>query len=364
MKINFRQLKLIDWLLYILPVILAILGIAIIYSLSYYSNIQLFYNQIIFFVIAIVAMVVFSFIDYRQLKSASTILYIIGMVLLILVFILGKTTFGATSWIDLGFYDFQPSEFFKLILVIVLSTYLCDKIGNLTWKNILIASLIMIVPVLMVALQPDLGTASIIVLTFLILLFSAKPSKKQILTFLIIIAVAIPLSWLLLKDYQRQRLLTFMDPTSDPYGSGYNVSQALIAVGNGGVFGRGFGHGPQSQLNFLPVAHTDFIFAGIAEAMGFAGSIVLIIFYAVIIIKIVSIAKKAKDNFGMLLAIGIATIIFMHAVINIGMNIGLMPVTGIPLPFISAGGTSLVLMFICIGIVQSISIRHKKISFK
>ena len=213
-------------------------------------------------------------------------------------------------------------------------------------------------------MQPDLGTASIIVLTFLILLFSAKPSKKQILTFLIIIAVAIPLSWLLLKDYQRQRLLTFMDPTSDPYGSGYNVSQALIAVGNGGVFGRGFGHGPQSQLNFLPVAHTDFIFAGIAEAMGFAGSIVLIIFYAVIIIKIVSIAKKAKDNFGMLLAIGIATIIFMHAVINIGMNIGLMPVTGIPLPFISAGGTSLVLMFICIRIVQSISIRHKKISFK
>jgi rod shape determining protein RodA len=167
-----------------------------------------------------------------------------------------------------------------------------------------------------------------------------------------------------MKDYQRQRIMTFLDPASDPYGSGYNVTQSLITVGSGGMWGRGFGHGPQSQFNFLPVAHTDFVFAGIAEATGFVGSVVLLVLFAIFFLRIVSLSKLSRDNFGSIFALSIAAIILAQFIINVGMNIGLMPVTGITLPFISYGGSSLIIMLACVGILQSIYIRHKKINFK
>lgn len=364
MKIDFKSLKLIDWFLYILPMIFVVLGLAIIYSLTYYSNIKTFYSQLTFAAVGTILMIVFTFLDYRQLKAASKVLYFVGIGLLVLVLVVGKHTFGASRWIDLGFFDFQPSELFKLILIIFLSSYLSDKIGKLKLKHILFALICTFVPVGLVMMQPDLGTAIIFMLIFVVLLFSCKLSTKQIIAFIILISVAIPTGWYFLKDYQRERLVVFLNPSHDPYGAGYNITQSLITVGSGGLWGKGFGHGPQSQLNFLPVAHTDFVFAGTAEAIGFAGSTVLLVLIMVFLLKVIGLTKVSKDNFGSLVAIGIATMIFFQALINIGMNIGLMPVTGIPLPFISYGGSSLVVMLMAVGILQSIHFRHKKITFK
>jgi len=363
MKINWKIWRSFDWLLYALPIILVILGIATIYSLTYYENIKLFYNQIIFASIGIILMLAFTFLDYRHLKSASIPIYLIGLIMLVLIFFVGKSSFGATRWFSLGFFDLQPAEIFKLILIIFLSSYLSDKIGNLTFKNIGIAAIITLIPVVLVMLQPDLGTAIILMLIFLSLLIACKLNFKQVAMFLVIISILVFTGWHFLKDYQKERLVTFMNPAHDPYGSGYNVTQSLITVGSGGLFGKGFGHGPQSQLNFLPVAHTDFVFAGIAEATGFAGSIILLALFIILLFKIINLARISKDNFGALLSIGIASFIFFQVIINIGMNIGLAPVTGIPLPFISSGGSSLILVLICIGILQSIYLRHKKIVF-
>lgn len=364
MKINFQSIKKIDWLLYILPILFAILGIAIIYSLTYYSNVKLFYNQIVFAIIGVVLMIVFSFIDYRYIRSISWILYAFGIGTLILVFILGKTSFGSTRWIDLGFFDFQPSELFKIILAICLANYYAGKVGKINLRDIGIGFVITIIPVILVMLQPDLGTAIMFILIYIACLLACKLNFRQIISFMMLAIVSLPIGWFVMKDYQRQRIMTFINPTSDPFGSGYNVTQSLITVGSGGLWGKGFGHGTQSQFNFLPVAHTDFVFAGIAEATGFVGSVVLLILFSILILKIVSISKVSRDNFGSIFSLCVAAIIIAQIIVNVGMNIGLMPVTGIPLPFISSGGSALVIMFIAIGIIQSIYIRHQKVSFR
>lgn len=363
MKINLSLFKVIDWFLFILPILFTILGIVIIYSLTYYSNIKLYHNQIIFATVGLVLMLVFTFLDYRQLKSSALIIYLIGIGFLILVLILGKTSFGATRWINLGFFEFQPSEIFKLILIIFLSSYLSNKLGNINLKNIVFVIIVTLIPTILVMLQPDLGTSIVFILILVSLLFASKLKSKYILLFVIIFVISAPILWFNLKDYQKQRIETFITPTKDLYGTGYNINQALITIGSGGVWGKGFGQGPQSQLNFLPVAHTDFVFAGMAEAIGFAGSAIFLIFFCVFLIRVFNVARISKDNFGSLIAIGIGTIILFQMIINIGMNLGLMPVTGIPLPFVSAGGSSLIFILICVGILQSIYIRHKKIRF-
>lgn len=362
MKLRFP--KTIDWSLYILPIVLIGVGLVTIYSLTYYNdNVRLFYNQLTYAIVGIALAIVFTFIDYRHYKGLSPYIYIIGLVFLGLVMIIGKTSFGATRWISLGFFDFQPSELFKLVLIIVLSAYLSTKISRLKFRQIIVVAVIFLIGAGLIISQPDLGSAIILIFITIALIFSIKPKKIHTIIIIIIITLTIPVGWLTLHDYQKDRVLTFLNPQKDPLGTGYNVTQSTITVGSGGLWGRGFGHGPQSQLNFLPVAHTDFIFAGIAEATGFIGSSALIIIYFVLIVRILNVAKISKDSFGMLLAIGIAVVIFGQVFINIGMNIGVVPVTGIPLPYISYGGSSLLIMMIAIGILQSIYIRHKKISF-
>lgn len=359
-----RLPKTIDWWLYILPIILICVGLVTIYSLTYYSvDVHLFYDQLIYALIGIGLMIFFSLIDYRHLRGLAPYIYIIGLVLLGLVLVLGKTSYGATRWINLGFFDLQVSELFKLLLIIVLAVYLAPKIANLKFRQIIASVIIMLIGAGLVLVQPDLGSAAILVFITLVLIFSARPKKIQTIIIIALIVIAIPTTWYQLHNYQKERISTFLNPGNDPLGAGYSVTQSTITVGSGGLWGRGFGHGPQSQLNFLPVAHTDFIFAGIAEATGFIGSIALILIFLILVIKIINIARVSKDSFGTLLAIGIATVIFVQMFINIGMNIGIMPVTGIPLPFVSYGGSSLIVMMMAIGILQSIYIRHKKISF-
>lgn len=364
MKLKLRIPKTFDWLIFIIPILLSATGLAVIYSLTYYNDkISLFHGQIIYLIIGFVAMLVLTFFDYRHLKGISWLLYLVGIILLVLVLMIGKSTYGATRWIDLGFFNFQPSEFFKLFVILILAKFLGDRLGKIGPRQIIFTLILGVIPALLVLRQPDLGSSAVIAAITFGMLLMAKLNKKQISALILIIMLAMPIAWLNLKDYQKDRIYTFINPTSDQFGSGYNVLQSTITVGSGGLLGKGLGHGPQSQLNFLPVAHTDFIFAGLAEASGFVGSVFVIFLFIVLVLRIVNIAYISKDNFGMFFAYGVAIMILFQTLVNIGMNIGIMPVTGIPLPFLSHGGSSMLLNMVCIGILQSIYLRHKKITF-
>ncbi len=364
MKLKLSFPKTIDWTLYLLPIILNVVGIVIIYSLTYFNGkASLAYDQIVFACVGVAVMIVLTFIDYRNLKGVAIYAYIIGMLLLILLFFVGKSALGATRWINLGFFQLQPSELFKLCLIVMLAKYLSDNYEEIKLKHLLMAGIIFLVPALLVLKQPDLGTFSVLFAIALVMILATKIKLKQLIAVGLVILIGACGAWFFLKDYQKQRIETFLNPTSDPYGSGYNVLQSTIAVGNGGLLGQGLGQGPQSQLNFLPVAHTDFIFAGFAEATGFAGCFVLIALFVFFISRAINVARISKDSFGMFLAIGISAMFTFQMFVNIGMNIGIMPVTGIPLPFVSHGGTSLVISYAAVGILQSIYLRHKKITF-
>lgn len=369
------KIQTIDWLLYIVTLLLVVFGIVVIYSITYGQEATRNFTQyqIVFAILGFAFLIFFSFLDYRALKSIAFPLYgILLLLLLLLLFTpLGKTILGATRWLNLGFFQFQPSEIFKLASIIVLAK-VCDQ-KELSLRHLIFAISLILVPVFLILKQPDFGTAIILFLTgsVIILMVGFKKQYLFILGGLILILLTIFLLSAfsvrpftpLLKDYQRQRIHTFLNPSFDPFGTGYNVSQSQIAIGSGGVFGRGLGYGSQSQLNFIPSKHTDFIFAVVGEAFGFLGaSLLLGLFFALFLI-ILKIAYKARDNFGTLLCYGILAYFVFSVLINIGMTMGMMPSTGIPLPLVSYGGTSLLTALSGIGICQSIMVRHKKIRF-
>ena len=357
--------KTIDWVLYLLVLLLIIVGILVIYSISYDSSGgNIFRDQIIFAIIGTIMMVIFTFLDYRSLKGLSIYLYLIGLVLLVLVYIFGKVTGGASRWLDLKFIQLQPSEIFKFILIITMASYLSNHQRDFSFRHFIASLLIIVMPIILVLIQPDFGTALILLIIGLSMLLASQIKKIYLFLLVILIAIFTPLTWFfILKDYQKIRLITFLNPKDDPFGAGYNVLQSSITVGSGMLYGRGFGKGFQSQLKFLPASNTDFIFAVFAEEFGFIGALIIILFFVILVIKIIQIAKIAADNFGMLFTVGVATLFIFQVLINIGMNIGIMPVTGIPLPFISSGGSALITNMVLIGILQSIIIRHKKLNF-
>ncbi|MBU2595463.1 rod shape-determining protein RodA [Patescibacteria group bacterium] len=359
-----RNLKSIDWVLLSLIILLLLFGLVVIFSITFHTSKQnLASSQLIYAILGLGLLVLFTAIDYRTLSSASIVLYIIGIALLVLVLVLGRSKLGSTRWIELGFFNFQPSEIFKVILILTLSNFLAKKEDILVFDFLFYLGLIAL-PAALVLLEPDLGTAFIYVIIGLALFIACRSKEIYLLITGLIGAILLPIFWFfILKFYQRERILTFIDPSHDPFGSGYNVLQSTISVGSGGLLGRGLGHGPQSQLNFLPIAHTDFIFASLAEELGFIGAGLLLILFLILIMRIVSIAVSAKDALGRYLAFGVAAMILFQVLINVGMNIGLMPVTGIPLPLISHGGSSLFSTMIALGIVCSIFIRRKSITF-
>ncbi len=370
-----KKIKTFDILLPLIPMILLVVSVSVIYSLVFSSAQEsgLAFRQGLFGCVGLAFFVLASFLDYRFFKSLSWLFYILTILLLVYVDFFGKAAGGAVRWINLGFFQLQPSELAKVFLIVGLSSFYSQKMNNLTWKDILVAILILIPALGLVLKEPDLGTGLVLSFIFIVLFYSAKPSKIQTMVISIAIFLAASLIVLsalnvgpfgtLLKDYQRNRILTFIDPTLDPYGKGYNVRQAQITIGSGGIFGKGLGHGSQSQLQFLPKPETDFIFAGISESFGFFGMIVYLTIFAFLIIKIINIGSLAKDNFGMLICFGSAGMIFFQVLVNVGMNLGLAPVTGIPLPFASYGGSALVAYLFLLGIIESVYVRHKKISF-
>ncbi|MFH1749411.1 MAG: rod shape-determining protein RodA [bacterium] len=355
-----------DYLLYFAVILLMILGIILIYSISLESEKGFALQQGIFAGIGLISMVVLSFIDYRALGTACITLYIIGITLLVLLLIPGVGTeiAGSTRWINLGFFQFQPSELFKLILIIALAKYYSTRMGDISFRHIIYGFLITLLPMILILAEPDFGSAAVLFIIFITILIAS--GVRRIYMFIIGASLLLftPIFWLLLKDYQKERILSFLNPNANPFGSGYNILQSIIATGSGRLWGRGLGYGPQSQLNFLPVQQSDFIFGVACEQLGFVGGLVILGFFGIIISRMISIANIAKDNFGTLLVIGTAGMFIFQVLINAGMNIGIMPITGITLPFVSYGGSSLIVSMAMIGILQSIHMRHKKINFE
>lgn len=361
----------IEWFVLLIPLVITINGIITIYTISYQDHqSSLALTQGVYALIGMVVMLVMMFSDYRFLASISRILFVIGIILLVplIPFLAPKLPFvlkiyGAYRWINLGFFQLQPAEVFKLIAAIFASAWLAPQLNLFRWKGAVIYLLLCLIPLGLILLQPDLGTAMVVLIVFTAIFLTAKPPIRVVLPIIALLLISAPIAWHNLKPYQKSRIEIFINPSSDPQGEGYNVRQSLIAVGSGGLLGRGFGQGSQTVLNFLPVAHTDFIFAGFAEATGFIGSIVLLLLYTLLIARIVVIARESTDRFGTLLAFAIAIKLMFQVLVNVGMNLGLLPVTGIPLPFMSYGGTALIIDFLSIGILESIYIRHKKIVF-
>ena len=349
--------KRFNWYLTILPILLFSLGFITLYSTAP----DLASSQLIFFVISLFVYMAFSVIDYRLWAYASNTLYFIVLILLLATYLLGQQQFGSVRWLEFGQFSIQPSEFAKVVVVIVVSKYLSTfKSKEVTYKDI-IKVIGLFAPVfILVFLQPDLGTAVVLLLTFVVMLWFGNVNKWYFLASAACVGIFSTPAWNLLKGYQKERILVFLNPALDILGAGYNVIQSTIAVGSGMLWGRGFGRGTQSHLQFLPVYWTDFVFAAFAEEWGFIGVVTMLVLFFALLMVFVRVLINTKSLFGVLVVSGALTIICVQLVINVGMNLGLMPVTGIPLPFVSYGGSSLLTTFALLGLIHSVWI-HKKV---
>lgn len=315
-----------------------------------------------FFNIAIAAFLM-NF-DYKMLQGYGNKLYVFNVLLLIAVMLAGHSALGAQRWIMIGPISIQPSEFSKLIMSISLAAMLDDKVGKInTLHDLLPIAAYVGLPFLLVMKQPDLGTSLVFMAIFFGMVFVAGIRIKLLGGVIAAGLAAMPILWHFMKDYQKMRIAVFLDPNVDPLGSGYHIIQSKIAIGSGLVFGKGLFEGTQSQLNFLPENHTDFIFAVVGEELGFVGCAVLLLLYLVLLWRGIQIARDAGDTFGRLLAAGITSMIAFHVLVNVGMTMGIMPVTGIPLPFMSYGVSSLTTNIMAVAILMNIQLRKQKLLF-
>lgn len=359
-----KLLKNVDYLIYI--IVFAIFGIGIVglYSASQGAggDVEKVYKQVYFFIAGLVISIILIFIDYKNYKKISIPIYIITIILLIGVLFTHATN-GATSWFKIGSLSLQPGEFAKITVILIVATFVSfsKESGNFNkFKNIVLSLIIVALPILLIIIQPDYGTAIVIVLISFAILFSADIKKRYIWSVLIIAVIIIPiLYFFILPEHAKQRINVYLNPESDSKGAGYNIIQSKLAVGSGQLTGMGVLNGNQTQLGMLPMKMTDFIFPVISEEMGFVASVSLVVLYCALLYRIIRIARNTKDEFARLICVGVFTLIFVHFVQNVGMCIGLLPITGIPLPFISYGGSSMLTNFIAIGLVESIR-AHKK----
>ncbi|MBI4744925.1 MAG: rod shape-determining protein RodA [Actinobacteria bacterium] len=320
-------------------------------------------KQIRWILIGIPILILFSLVDYHRLKNYSVFLYLVNLGFLISVYIFGQSALGAQRRIPLGSFVFQPSEFAKIILIITLAAFLSERKGKITKiSDVLLAGLHIAVPWILIFHQPDLGTAMVLIaILFGMLLVAGTESKYLIgLIFIGIIGIVLIFNFNVLKDYQMKRLLVFVNPDMDPLGAGYNLLQSKIAIGSGRFWGKGLFSGTQSRLNFIPEHHTDFIFSVLGEELGFAGAFSLVVLYFVLITRGLRIGSLSKDIFGTLIAAGIVSMLLFQIFVNIGMTVGLMPITGIPLPFVSYGGSSMFANMMGIGLLLNVYMRRFK----
>ncbi len=305
------------------------------------------------------------YFDYRVLYRWVPAIYVINALLLLIVKFAGTSALGAQRWIQIGPFTLQPSEFAKLFMIICLARLLANnKSGFQTWKSLAPVAALMTIPTFLIFIQPDLGTSLVFAALTFGMLYICGLKMQLVKRALIALVALFPLIWFfVLHEYQKMRILVLLDPEVDPYGSGYHVIQSKISIGSGGFIGQGLFEGTQSQLNFLPENHTDFIFSVIGEELGFVGAIFVLFLYFILLYRTIMISRASGDAFGSLLACGIFSMWLFQIFINVGMTLGIMPVTGIPLPFMSYGGSALLMNLICVGLLMNIYLRRKKLMF-
>lgn len=357
-----------DYPLLIIMLLICAYGLLVISSATQnYSEDPLYYvrKQAVLIVVGLAAIIFLLCIDYSNFSRLSRYLYVGNIVLLILVLFIGKETAGSQRWIDLKFFDLQPSEFAKLIVIITLARYLESKEGELDNPlNYILAFIHIALPMVLIFKQPDFGTSLIFLAILFGMLFMAGAKIKHLLITVLLGVLSFPLLWMNLKDYQKMRLIIFANPEMDPLHYGYQLIQSVIAIGSGKEWGKGlFAESTQNMLNFLPAQHTDFIFSVLGEGLGFVGGVALLLLYLLLIFRILKIAMAAKDTFGFLICTGVASMFIFQILINIGMTMSIMPVTGLPLPFMSYGGSSLLVNMSAVGLVLNVGLRRQKILF-
>ncbi|MFC1750928.1 rod shape-determining protein RodA [Pseudomonadota bacterium] len=346
----------LDFSLVVSTLIITLFGLLIHFSLSTSS----FNLHLVFISVGILFGIAVSQLDSKVIQHFAWHIYFFAIFLLLLTLVTGASTRGSTRWIDIGNFSLQPSEFAKP-MVIVAFAYFLTKFDITKLKNLTKLSLLAVIPTFLVFLQPDLGSAGIFIITIIGMFFSAGTRFRHILIVMVIALLCMPVFWHSLQTYQQTRVVTFLNPELDPLGKGYNSIQSIIAIGSGKIFGRGLGHGTQSKLRFLPEYKTDFVFASLAEELGLIGSVVLIFSFTWLIWRIFTLAKNSSQSFNYHVSVGIAIMLFSQVFINIGMNLGLLPITGITLPLISSGGSSIITSLISIGLVSSVSNTRKKL---
>jgi rod shape determining protein RodA len=360
LRLDRRLLQNVDWIL--LGAALFIIGLSLVclWSLNPGRGISsLVWRQVSWVGVGLVGLLVVASVDYRNLVRTAPVLYVVGLGLLTSVFVLGRTVSGARRWIHLGPLTVQPSELFKLIFIITLAWAFTAGRGERLSRAALIGTFVLLgVPFLLVVRQPDLGTALVLVPVLAATLVGIGIRMKVLGALTLAGVAAMPLGWFVLKPYQRDRLLVYLDPFRDPLGTAYNVIQAKIAIGSGQLLGKGVGGATQSRLSFLPERHTDFIFAVFAEMWGFLGCLVLIVAYVLLVMRGFEIAAGTRETRGRILALGVTTVFAAQILINIGMVTGLLPIVGIPLPLMSYGGSSMVVSLTALGLLLSIRMRQ------
>jgi rod shape determining protein RodA len=365
MKKNIRKT------IWIYTILIVVTGLVALYSASFH-NVRvpqsIFYNQLACAIVGFILMYYIGKIDYRKFYDAAYIFYAINILLLIMVLVAGRHALGARRWLSIAGINFQPSELTKLSLILMLGRYFSNRRPSLSFGFLSKAGLIyrdLLVPLgltgvgmLLIFQQPDLGTSLLLFGIFISMLFVSGIAYKYFFGFLACCIAIVPFGWQFIKPYQKDRLLVFLNPNIDPLGAGYTIIQSKIAIGSGQVFGKGWLSGTQNQLNFLPERHTDFIFSVIGEEWGVIGTLLLVIFYFVLIYTSLTIAFQVKDRFGVQVTVGIVTILTLQVVINIGMVMGLFPIVGLTLPFISYGRSSFLIFIIMMGFLLNLSNRR------
>ena len=350
-----RRLLGLDWTLTFCIIFLLIIGLVAVSSLAR----NLFFQQFFHALIGLFFFFLASKIDYHLYKRFKWWIFIGAIVFLSSTFVFGAVTRGSIRWIRILGLTLQPSELIKPLIVVFFASFFLE-FEQLSLTNLAKAISLIVIPVILVFLQPDLGSSLVVLLSWLGIVLAAGLSLKIAFVALAILVAGLPFSWRLLRPYQQQRIFSFLNPMVDPLGAGYNLIQSVVAVGAGQLFGRGLGKGTQTQLMFLPERYSDFIFASIAEEFGFLGGIVLIILIGFLLWQILEIAQSSRDKLGFLISLGIFSLLAGQSLINIGMNLGLLPITGVTLPLISYGGSSLVATLTSLGIINNISQQRKR----
>jgi rod shape determining protein RodA len=363
-----KLLKYVDWPLILAVVVVSVLSLFTIASASKVNDTgdPLYYakKQLVFMAAGFFVLIVSLFIDYGRLETLGKPLYVLNLLMVGSVLVLGRSSHGAQRWIQLGFFSLQPSEFAKVFIIMGLAIWLSKRGTVTTYKDLAFSLLYVGVPMGLILLQPDLGTSLVFIFVYVVMLFVSGISFKYLAELTLAGLAALPVVWKYgLADYQRKRLIIFTNPYIDPTVDGYHIIQSMIAIGSGGFWGKGYGMGTQNQLQFLPEQHTDFIFSVVGEELGFIVGAILLLAYFFIIYRCIQVAVHSKDMLGTLIASGVAAMLLFQVLVNAGMTMGIMPLTGIPLPWMSAGGSSYLANMMGLALVINVGMRRHRILF-